>query len=265
MEAAAECPSTCNLVVRMLLVLLVNPPPERIWPSNPPLDFFAMGNAVEPKFWCTTSTLELMATMLGASSVIIFMMRSTHNSVSVTDLHLRDQLGHHAPAIFVDVGAERSQFERIMPHNPKNANAMYVAMVGDHFQLMVPKRDVQTLEALCAMEDQIDGFSSPQPSPQPSFSPSADVSTSASKRRKVQVQSVPQVESKSNPTLSQDEASNGRKCCVCLEKNVATVFVPCGHALMCLECASLENLDRLQHRCPACRQEFHTNIPIFWG
>ena len=155
-----------------------------------------------------------------------------------------------------------------MPCQPWNSNAMYVALVGDHFQLMIPKGDLQTFEALSqALEDQLGGV--PALEPITDSIPNTHANEHANKRRKFEsmlkdIKSNPETNGKSTETNGESIETNGKKCCVCLDRDVNTVFVPCGHAVMCSACALPENLARMQHKCPTCRQEYFANIPLYF-
>ena len=43
-------------------------------------------------------------------------------------------------------------------------------------------------------------------------------------------------------------------CCICMEREVDSVFVPCGHLKCCLECGLTQN------RCPICRENVENAI-----
>ena len=43
-------------------------------------------------------------------------------------------------------------------------------------------------------------------------------------------------------------------CCICLDNNVNSVLVPCGHLTLCYGCAELHSKEK-QNRCPICRSK----------
>ena len=54
-------------------------------------------------------------------------------------------------------------------------------------------------------------------------------------------------------SYKQPQTPLGLGLCFCAEEHICTVFVACGHATACLECA--KRLDRTTHTCPQCREK----------
>ena len=52
-------------------------------------------------------------------------------------------------------------------------------------------------------------------------------------------------------------------CCICMERAVSRVFVPCGHTILCSGCGSRQGLTRIDHKCPECRSPVEQAIKIF--
>lgn len=52
-------------------------------------------------------------------------------------------------------------------------------------------------------------------------------------------------------------------CCICMERAVARVLVPCGHTILCSGCGSQQGLRRIDHKCPECRSHVAQAIKIF--
>ncbi|XP_034307601.1 uncharacterized protein [Magallana gigas] len=78
----------------------------------------------------------------------------------------------------------------------------------------------------------------------------------------VQPECVVGTENKSSPeTKSSKEESDSDECKICMEdgKIAETVFVPCGHLIACVKCAS--NL--AGNKCPMCRKQISKAIKVF--
>ena len=52
-------------------------------------------------------------------------------------------------------------------------------------------------------------------------------------------------------------------CCICLERAVARVLVPCGHTILCAGCGDQQGLSRIDYKCPECRSDVEQAIRIF--
>lgn len=52
-------------------------------------------------------------------------------------------------------------------------------------------------------------------------------------------------------------------CCICMERAVSRVLVPCGHTILCSGCGSQQGLQRIDHKCPECRSPVEQAIKIF--
>ena len=53
------------------------------------------------------------------------------------------------------------------------------------------------------------------------------------------------------------QSDDDNVCKICYENEITICLAPCGHTLMCSECAAIET------RCPICRQHIHSKIRIF--
>ena len=51
-------------------------------------------------------------------------------------------------------------------------------------------------------------------------------------------------------------------CCICLNQNVNSVLIPCGHLTLCYGCAELQSKSR-QNRCPICRTDVKSFIKTY--
>lgn len=62
---------------------------------------------------------------------------------------------------------------------------------------------------------------------------------------------------------STNASGHRSNCVVCLERNKNIVILPCRHLCLCKECA--QQLHRLEsgHRCPVCRNDVHTLLPVY--
>ena len=52
-------------------------------------------------------------------------------------------------------------------------------------------------------------------------------------------------------------------CCICMERAVSRVLVPCGHTILCSGCGSRQGLKRIDHKCPECRSNVEQAVKIF--
>lgn len=51
-------------------------------------------------------------------------------------------------------------------------------------------------------------------------------------------------------------------CCICLHNNVNSVLIPCGHLILCMDCASRQG-KALLNRCPICRTKVDSFIKTY--
>ena len=54
-----------------------------------------------------------------------------------------------------------------------------------------------------------------------------------------------------------------KMCCICLERAVSRVLVPCGHTILCAGCGDRQGLSRIDYKCPECRSDVEQAIRIF--
>ena len=57
----------------------------------------------------------------------------------------------------------------------------------------------------------------------------------------------------------EDASKMDRKCVICVDRSREAVFIPCGHLVSCLPCASV----LVQHGCPMCREDIATFLKVF--
>jgi hypothetical protein len=62
-----------------------------------------------------------------------------------------------------------------------------------------------------------------------------------------------------------EEATEKLKCKICMDRDMATVFQPCGHFCCCQECAKSikRDPDRDRRRCPICKSKIENRINVF--
>lgn len=54
-----------------------------------------------------------------------------------------------------------------------------------------------------------------------------------------------------------------KMCCICLERAVSRVLIPCGHTILCAGCGDRQGLSRMDYKCPECRSDVEQAIRIF--
>ena len=74
-------------------------------------------------------------------------------------------------------------------------------------------------------------------------------------------EAIPQIREQQNPAPPQ--ANQPNLYCVCLDKRSTEVIVPCGHSILCRDCAAVIRQNQ-QQTCPVCRNEIASIITIFF-
>lgn len=55
--------------------------------------------------------------------------------------------------------------------------------------------------------------------------------------------------------------SDEKDCCICLDRKVTIVFVPCGHLIVCEDCS--KQISNAKQECPICRNPVRQHIKIY--
>jgi Zinc finger, C3HC4 type (RING finger) len=196
---------------------------RRVWDPSLLPSFYnkaSQEKVLDEDHWCTTTILEVMGCMFGARSVVVFCMNHIAKSVLITDLTRRTDNSIN-PRFFVDVGLERRHLKRVDPSKNEPSHTMYCALIGKHFNLLIPKLNGE------------------------GHGPHSPLSQAT--------------------RASWTSVESGKKtCCICLDKDVNTVLVPCGHAVFCRECGEEDNLRLLDWRCPSCRDNFAMCMDLYY-
>jgi len=63
--------------------------------------------------------------------------------------------------------------------------------------------------------------------------------------------------------LSKPKNSNSetKECIVCLDQSIGKAFMPCGHAVCCIDCAEI--LNTMKNKCPMCRGLIKSTVRIY--
>ena len=90
------------------------------------------------------------------------------------------------------------------------------------------------------------------------------ISLGSHARRNTNMQRIAEYEEKKEVEAETEAIKPGTKvCCVCMERAVSRVMVPCGHAILCSRCGSRQGLRRIDHKCPECRSHVEQVMKIF--
>jgi len=80
-------------------------------------------------------------------------------------------------------------------------------------------------------------------------------SSSVQMKENENVQIIPKIKP-SNERESRDD--DLRMCKVCMDREMNVVFLPCGHFVACVDCASVMD------NCPVCRTKIKGNVKTYW-
>lgn len=67
----------------------------------------------------------------------------------------------------------------------------------------------------------------------------------------------------SSPTQQSTGRSGSKLCCICVERPVRYIIIPCGHPCLCERCNAPAVRARLKGKCPECRSRFKSTTIIY--
>jgi len=66
-----------------------------------------------------------------------------------------------------------------------------------------------------------------------------------------------------SPTQRSAGRSDSKMCCICMERPVRYIMIPCGHPCLCERCNTSAVRARLKGKCPECRSRFKSTTIIY--